>query len=57
VRSSSATSRVPTPAWGTASRGPTTYEALIHALGCKTPCITRELLDIATQYSTNEEAI
>ena len=35
----------------------TTYEALIHALGCETPRTTRELLDIATQYATGEEAI
>jgi hypothetical protein len=25
-----------------------TYEALIHALGHETPCMTRELLDVAT---------
>ena len=34
-----------------------TYEALIHALGHKTPHMTRELLDITTQYTIGEEAV
>ena len=34
-----------------------TYEVLIHALGYETPCTTWELLDITTQYATDEEAI
>ena len=32
----------------------TTCKALIHALGCETPCMMRELLDVATQYATGE---
>jgi hypothetical protein len=34
-----------------------TYEALIHMLGCETPHMTQELLDIATQYATIEEVV
>jgi hypothetical protein len=35
----------------------TTYEALIHTLGRKTSRTMRELLDIATQYAIDKEAI
>jgi hypothetical protein len=35
----------------------TTYEALVLVLGCETPSMMWELLDIATQYATGEEAI
>jgi hypothetical protein len=34
-----------------------TYEALVHMLGCETPRMTRELLDVTTQYATSEEAV
>jgi hypothetical protein len=34
-----------------------TCEALVHVLGRKTPCITWELLDVATKYAIGEEAI
>ena len=34
-----------------------TGEALIHALGRETPRTMQELLDVATQYATGEEAI
>ena len=34
-----------------------TYKALVHALGHKTPHMMRELLDITTQYATDEEAV
>ena len=32
------------------------YEALIHALSRETPRTMWELLDVATQYATSEEA-
>jgi hypothetical protein len=35
----------------------TTCEAFVHTLSHETPCTTRGLLDIATQYATSEEAI
>jgi hypothetical protein len=35
----------------------TTYKELIHKLGCKGPCTTRELLDIATNFASGEEAV
>ena len=35
----------------------TTYEALVHALGHKTLRTMQELLDVATQYATGEEAV
>ena len=35
----------------------TTYESLVHKLGCKGPRTTKELLDIATSHASNEEAI
>jgi hypothetical protein len=34
-----------------------TCEALVHSLSCETPCTLQELLDIATQYATNEKVI
>jgi hypothetical protein len=34
-----------------------TCEALIHMLGRETPCMMRELLDVATQYATSEEVV
>jgi hypothetical protein len=33
------------------------YEALIHALGRETQRTMWELLDVATQYATSEEAV
>ena len=35
----------------------TTCEALINALGHETPRTMRELLDVATQYATGDEAV
>jgi hypothetical protein len=35
----------------------TTCKDLIHELGCKGPCTTRELLDIATNFAFSEEAV
>ena len=35
----------------------TTYESLIHKLGCLKPCTTRDLLDIATNHASGEEAV
>ena len=35
----------------------TTCEALINALGCETPGTMRELLDVATKYTTGEEVV
>jgi hypothetical protein len=34
-----------------------TGEALVHVLGRETPCMMQELLDVATQYATSEEAV
>ena len=35
----------------------TSYESLVHKLGCKDPWTTKELLDIATSHASGEEAI
>ena len=35
----------------------TTYESLIHKLGCLKPRATRDLLDIATNHASSEEAV
>jgi hypothetical protein len=35
----------------------TTYKELVHELGCKGPCTTRELLDIATNFAFSEEVV
>ena len=35
----------------------TTYESLIHKLGCLKPCTTRDLLDITTNHAFGEEAV
>jgi hypothetical protein len=35
----------------------TTYEVLVQVLGRETMCMTWELLDVATQYTTSKEAI
>ena len=35
----------------------TTYESLIHKLGCLKPHTTHDLLDIATNHASGEEAI
>jgi hypothetical protein len=35
----------------------TTSKELIHELGCKGPHTTRELLDIATNFASGEEAV
>jgi hypothetical protein len=35
----------------------TTYKELVHELGCKGPLTTRELLDIATNFASGEEAV
>jgi hypothetical protein len=35
----------------------TTYNSLVHKLGCRKPHITRELLDIATNHTSGEEAV
>jgi hypothetical protein len=35
----------------------TTYKELIHELGRKGPRTTRELLDIATNFASGEEAV
>jgi hypothetical protein len=34
-----------------------TFKALIHALNCETSRMTRELLDVTTQYATGDEAV
>ena len=34
-----------------------TYESLIHNLGCLKPRTTRDLLDIATNHASDEEAV
>ena len=35
----------------------TTYESLIYKLGCLKPRTTRDLLDIATNHASSEEAV
>jgi hypothetical protein len=35
----------------------TTYKELVHALGRKGPCTTRELLDIATNFASGKKAV
>jgi hypothetical protein len=35
----------------------TTYKELVHELGRKGPCTTRELLDIGTKFASGEEAV
>jgi len=35
----------------------TTYESLVHKLGCKGPRTTKELLDIMTCYALGEKAV
>ena len=35
----------------------TTYESLVHKLGCRGPWTTKELLDIATSHASGEEAV
>jgi hypothetical protein len=35
----------------------TTSTSLIHRLGCRTPCTTRELHDIASNHANGEEAV
>ena len=35
----------------------TTCESLIHKLGCLKPRTTRNLLDVATNHATGEEAV
>jgi hypothetical protein len=35
----------------------TTCKELVHELGHKGPCTTRELLDIATNFASDEEAV
>ena len=35
----------------------TTCESLVHKLGCKGPGTTKELLDIATNHASGEEAV
>ena len=35
----------------------TTYESLVHKLGCRGPRTTKELLDIATSHASGEEAV
>ena len=35
----------------------TTYESLVHKLGRKGPCTTKELLDIMTSHASGEEAV
>jgi hypothetical protein len=35
----------------------TTYKELIHELGRKGPCTTRELLDNNTNFASNEEVV
>ena len=34
-----------------------TCESLIHKLGCLKPCTTRDLLDVATNHASGEEAV
>ena len=34
-----------------------TYESLIHKLGCLKPRTTRDLLDVATNHASSEEAV
>ena len=35
----------------------TTYESLIHKLGCLKPHTTHDLLDVATNHASGEEAV
>ena len=35
----------------------TTCESLIHKLGCLKPCTTHDLLDVATNHASDEEAV
>ena len=35
----------------------TTYESLIHKLGCLKPRTTRDLLDVTTNHAFGEEAV
>ena len=35
----------------------TTYESLIHKLGCLKPRTTRDLFDVATNRASSEEAV
>ena len=35
----------------------TTCESLIHKLGCLKPCTTRDLLDVAMNHASGEEAV
>ena len=35
----------------------TTYESLVHKLGCKGPWTNKELLDIMTSHASDEEAV
>ena len=35
----------------------TSYESLVHKLGCKGPQTTKELLDIATSHASGLEAV
>ena len=35
----------------------TTYESLIHKLGCLKPHTTRDLLDVATNHASGEEVV
>jgi ethanolamine ammonia-lyase small subunit len=35
----------------------TTNKTLVHKLGRKSPCTTKELLDIATSHASSEEAV
>ena len=35
----------------------TTYESLIHKLGCLKPRTTRDLLNVATNHTSGEEAV
>ena len=35
----------------------TTYESLIHKLGCLKPRTTRDLLDVATNHASGEEVV
>ena len=35
----------------------TTYKSLIHKLGCLKPCTTHDLLNVATNHASGEEAV
>ena len=35
----------------------TTYESLIHKLGCLQPHTTHDLLDVATNHASSEEVV